>query len=168
MTKKPQKKMIICLICATLALLILIGSVVGGTMMFRDKIYLLMPPSFICKQIEKEIPIGSDADEVIEYLKSKDEWLPEENASDSNDKDYRIYQTGTGHYIASYYGHFYSFSKLDYKSHDQGCYITSAYLGIFPNKDTTLWSAYDVEACFVFDENLKLIDIYVFRRYAGF
>lgn len=164
---KRSRKLVIAIISIALAVCILTISC-GGLVAFYKKyeyqFFLAMPTSYICEQIEKEIPIGSDADDVIAYLKSKDEWLPHER---SVDKNYRISQTATGHYVSGF-PDFYSFSKLDYESHDQGCYITSAYIGTFPKKGTTLWSAYEVKVVFVYDENLKLIDIYVYRRYAGF
>ena len=164
---KRSRKLVIVIISIALAVCILTISC-GGLVAFYKKyeyqFFLAMPTSYICEQIEKEIPIGSDADDVIAYLKSKDEWLPHRR---SVEKNYRISKTATGHH-ASRYPDFYSFSKLDYESHDQGCYITGAYIGSFPNKDSSLWSAYDVEVVFVYDENLKLIDIYILRAYFGF
>ena len=165
--KRNAKKALI--IISVAVVICILAITIAGVFMVHDYIQknpLRAPTWYICKQIEKEIPIGSDADDAIEYLKSKDEWSYYRNASDENAKNYRISETATGRY-ASNSPCFYSFSNLDYESHDQGCYVTGVHLGTYPEKGTTHLLGYHVEAAFVFDENLKLMDIYVFRNYIG-
>ena len=166
MTKKLSKKNIICLICVTLALLILIGAVVGGAVMFRDKIYLLMPTSYICKQIEKEIPIGSDAETVIEYLESKHMWSSNYD-DDFIEKDYKITQGSPGKYLVNFAA-FHSFNNINYKNENLGCYFTSACLGYIPFRGTSIPIGSWCQVVFIFDSNLKIIDIIVYRHFIGF
>ena len=161
--KRNAKKALI-IISVAVVICILACSIVGGFMIydFSQKNFVRMPTWYVCKQIEKDVPIGTNADTVIEYLKSKPEWSV---TRDFNSKDHILHEGFNGPLIG-YNACLYSFNKLNYKKelYDH-YYSTSVYLGGF---DTTSSSGYYVKAVFIFDESKTLIDIVVYRYYVGF
>ena len=163
---KRKKALIIISIAVVICILIctLICAIAGGFMIydFAQKNPLRMPTWYVCKQIEKEIPIGTDADTVIEIMKSKG-W--------SNDKHSYVpyYPLMKGSISSSLTdrAYFYSYNRLDYKNREHGYYYTGAYIGTVPEQGTSDPMGYSISSIFVFDENKKLMDIIVFRNYVG-
>lgn len=169
--RKSKKKLAIILISLAVITCVLTiaiaGALVRGTVMtfktYKDEMLLFMPTSYICKQIETEVPIGTDADTVIEFLKNKDGWWTDKSSADNN---FKLYEGATGRYAVDYQS-FYSFNNLNYDQ-DQGYYFTDAYIGSVPNQNTSLWIGNHVYVIFIFDENMRLMDIAVFRVLIGF
>ena len=65
---KKRKKILIALV------IILASIVVLCSILFSNAILIRMPSSYICKQLEKDVPIGTSAEEVIKYVESNDKW----------------------------------------------------------------------------------------------
>ena len=162
--RNAKKKLII--ISVAVVICILACAIVGGFMVhdYIQKNPLRAPTWYVCKQIEKEIPIGTDADTVIEIMKSKDDWSKSEDTP--YNKTYRLNKGPIGVGIA-YNAFFYSFNKLDYRNISQGNYYTGTFLGSVPQRGTEEPWGYSVSAMFIFDENKQLMDIIVFRNYVG-
>ena len=127
---------------------------------FTQKNPLLMPTWYVCNQIEKEIPIGTDADTVIEIMKSKGRLSDKYSSAPK----YILVEEPLGRPITNSEC-FYSYNRLDYKNQEHGYYHTGAYIGDVQRTFSPM--GYSVYAKFVFDENKKLMDIIVLRDYVG-
>ena len=167
---KRKKALIIISVTVVICILIctLTCAIVGGFMIydFAQKNPLRMPTWYVCKQIEKEIPIGSDADTVIEIMKSKDDWSTEEEFIGDEYKYYEIYSLpkGFNNNISSQ-ADYYSFSKINYKKESRDFYALSTCIGAVPERGTDKLFGYYVHVMFILDENKELIDILIFRIY---
>ena len=97
----------------------LVFAILGGTLfiffndaVLKNRLFILMPCSYIGKQLEKEIPLGTRADDVVSFLKEHKEW--NNGGSNGTDlHDYELYNNGV--YINNYkYIYFCSFYFFRY------------------------------------------------------
>ena len=135
-------------------------------MFFNNQFFINMPKSYICKQIENEISLGTSAENVVDFLKSHKDWTNGEYYGDLY--DYQIYNDGID--INDFNtGSYYSLSSINYKSEQSekiGSFLIFCDLGSAPIFEP-FWGN-EVNAYFVFDEEQKLIDIIVHKRPIGF
>ena len=164
---QKRKKILIALV------IILASIVVLCLILFSNAILIRMPSSYICKQLEKDVPIGTSAEEVIKYVESNDKWTNYQLYGDRRIfelKDYGLqYSWGEQRDPESSYS-FCSFSKIDYENNpttEYGSYNLYVELGDIPWKDTNYLFGRGVRAYFVFDEEQNLIDIVVCKEFFG-
>ena len=130
-----------------------------------NAILIRMPTSYICKQMEKNVPIGTDWKRVREYVGNNEAWeeLWEANCG-------LCYHTGSQDDLDGSYS-LHSFSGVDYESDPNqrhGNFILLVCLGDLPWKDPYWYLfARSANAYFVFDENQELIDIVVYKYFWG-
>ena len=161
--KNISKKMLIIIISITVSVCLLACVILAvfNSITIDSPLFLYMPTWYICHRIEKEIPIGSDADTVIAFLKTQELWYDSEIIKG---QEPTIYEGSVSRRLANQIG-LYSFSKLDHRKTEHGAYYRSSSLGTaFENvPDTSVFSLirYEVFATFIFDENMELIDIAV-------
>ena len=168
---KKRKKILIALV------IILASIVVLCLILFSNAILIRMPSSYICKQLEKNVPIGTKAEEVIEFVESNHKWTNFGYAKDPEDPNEFVlydggvsYKTGEQRDPESSYS-FCSFSKIDYENNpttEYGSYNLYVELGDIPWKDApSILFGRVVKAYFVFDEERNLIDIVVCKEFFG-
>jgi len=164
---KKRKKILIALV------IILASIVVLCLILFSNAILIRMPSSYICKQLEKDVPIGTSAEEVIKYVESNDKWTNYQPYVDRRIfelEDYGLqYSWGEQRDPENSYS-FCSFSNIDYENNpatEYGNYNLYVELGDIPWKDTNYLFGRGVRAYFVFDEEQNLIDIVVCKEFFG-
>ena len=150
---KKKKAIIISLsvilaICLVVICLIDICLVVGG--IFMSKYFLwLMPSTYIENHLIKEFPLGSSSDEVLQKLKEHKEW----------DSNYALHPIGI---------------KYDGKgsvmlTESNSCYGDEYFVGTQMCKAdmfTDLMGYYTAKIYFAFDDDGKLIDIAVYKKFS--
>lgn len=161
MTKKSNKKAVV-VTSILIVITILIGVFVTA---FKDQIFIAMPCSYICKNLEKEVPIGTDAENVIAFVKSHDEWT-------NGCHDFYNYEIenirGKTFCFTGAYSHSYNNINYENKNFDEetdAAYILHVRLGSTPFDP--FWGK-TVNACFFFDEDQKLVDILIGKTFIGF
>ena len=164
---QKRKKILIALV------IILASMVVLYLILFSNAILIRMPSSYICKQLEKDVPIGTSAEEVIKYVESNDKWTNYQLYVDRRIfelEDYGLqYSWGEQRDPENSYS-FCSFSNIDYENNpdtEYGNYNLYVELGDIPWKDTNYLFGRGVRAYFVFDEEQNLIDIVVCKEFFG-
>ncbi len=170
---KKSKKILIVL---AITLAIIASIIVLCTILLSNAILIRMPSSYICKQLEKDVPIGTSADDVIGYVEANGVWTNAGYAGDPDDPNEFIlydggvsYKTGVQRDPENSYS-FYSFSNIDYENTpttEYGSYNLYVELGDIPWKDTNYLFGRGVRAYFVFDEEQNLIDIVVCKEFFG-
>ena len=136
-------------------------------MFFRNQVFIGMPCSFICKQIEKEVPIGTTIEETMGFVRSHEDWT---NGNAYGDPyEYEIQNSGIAVYPNKFEGaSFYSFCNVDYETNETetiGSYCIRVELGTTPFQP--FWGRVTT-AYFVFDEEQHLTDILVQKSGIGF
>ena len=138
-----------------------------------NAILIRMPSSYICKQLEKDVPIGTSAEEVIKYVESNDKWTNSQPYVDRRLfelEDYGLQYFWGEQRDPAYSYSFCSFSNIDYENNPAtkyGNYNLYVELGDIPWKDTNYLFGRGVRAYFVFDEEQNLIDIVVCKECFG-
>ena len=164
---KKRKKILIALV------IILASIVVLYLILFSNAILIRMPSSYICKQLEKDVPIGTSAEEVIKYVESNDKWTNYQLYVDRRIfelEDYGLQYSWGDHRDPENSYSFCSFSNIDYENNpttEYGNYNLYVELGDIPWKDTNYLFGRGVRAYFVFDEEQNLIDIVVCKEFFG-
>lgn len=156
---KKKKKILI--IIAIVTVVIVVFSVI-----FRDQLFLRMPAFFIGNHLEKKVPIGSSVEDVIEFVKSHEEWFKDESQVVRCYEHPMTYDSGEACYPDGSYS-CYSFSDIDYKGNPDkkfGSYTIHVDCGTMSN--IPIFATW-VNVFFVFDEEQKLIDIVVSKEFAG-
>ena len=152
---KKKKAIIVSLsvilaICLVVICLIDICLVVGG--IFMSKYFLwLMPSTYIENQLIKEFPLGSSSDEVLQKLKEHKEWNPHYDYK-LIDHGIRYDEEGNVMLSNSYY-----------------CYGDEYFVGTQSYEATMfddLMGYYTAQIYFAFDDDGKLIDIAVYKKFS--
>ena len=128
-------------------------------MLFSNQLFRSMPTAYICKQLEKNIPIGTNSESVINIIKSNKEWTQEGELRDCSDIVFDFPFTFS----------IYSFNDIDYSQSKSGCEIGASFelsveLGRTPG--APFWGS-STHAIFFFDDEEKLIDILVYKEHIG-
>ena len=157
MTKKKKALIIIVIVIVAIVVLALV---------FREQLFMRMPAFYIGNQLEKDVPIGTSAEDVMEYVKSHEEWIKDEYQTVSYYDLPMTYNSGMACYPEGSYS-CYSFSDIDYKGNpDEGFGSYTLYVDcgeMSPIPIAATW----VNVFFVFDEDQKLIDIVVSKENVG-
>ena len=163
--KIGKKKQIIVIIITVIIALIGVCMAV-----FRNQTLINMPCSYICKKLEKEIPMGTSVEETVKILRSHEEWTDGNLYGDVH--KYELMDGGFPIHSDQFeYESYASFNDVDYKSGSEtngleyGSYEIRVYLGSTPFFEP-FWGR-SVNAHFIFDEEQKLIDIIVRKAWIG-
>ncbi len=162
MTKKAKKVIVVSSIM--LFITILAGVCI---MTFKNQVFISMPCSYICKNLEKEVPIGTDAENVIAFVKSHDEWTNGQEYQDFYNYEIENIRGKTFCFTGAY-SHSYNNINYENKNFDEetdAAYILHVRLGSTPFDP--FWGKM-VNACFFFDEDQKLVDILIGKTFIGF
>ena len=162
---KIGKKKIIIII----SIILILGLGIGVFMLFsNNQFFINMPCSYICKQLEKQIPIGTSAEEVVEVLRSHKKWT--NGQLYGNLCDYQIYNGGVSTHKNKFINDsHYSLMDISYQSEEPGkigSFTVFCDLGSTPAFEP-FWGK-TVNVYFVFDEEQQLIDILVYKSTIGF
>ena len=131
----------------------------------KNFIFSSLPSSYICNQISKDILIGTSSDDVLEYIKQHEKW---EIIKHCEDCDTILSCEGVicG---ASSAKSFYSLNRIETDENGiiymPGDYYIAVKLGTTFGEP--FWGKVTY-ADFIFDENLNLINIIIYKSLIGF
>lgn len=147
-------------------IMIFVVIMVGVCAMFlENQFFISMPASYICKKTGKEVPIGTEGENVIEFLKSHKKWEIIKHCDEC--EEFRCSE-GMKFYFSDV-SSFYNLSNIQYDEPNSmdmpGAYYIVVKLGSTPFN--AFWGK-TVFLNFIFDENFVLIDIFAYKKTIGF
>ncbi len=160
MTKRKKVLIIIAIVAVAIIIFAFI---------FRDQLFMRMPAFYIGNQLEKDVPIGTSAEDVIEYVKSHEEWTNREYEPVNYlelDEFGLMYNGSSAMYPRNSYS-LYSFSGIDYKGNPDESFGSYTLYVDFGEMSPIPIAATWVNVFFVFNEDQKLIDIVVSKEHVG-
>ena len=137
----------------------------GFFVLLKNNFFSSLPTSYICNQISKDIPIGTSSDDVLEFIKHHEKWEIIKHCEDCD-----AIRSCEGVICgASSAKSFYSFNEIVTDEngiiHMPGDYYIAVKLGTTFGEP--FWGSVTY-ADFIFDENLNLINIIVYKSLIGF
>lgn len=134
-------------------------------MLLKSNFSISLPTSYICNQISKDVPIGTNAEDVLEFIRNQKNW---EILKHCEECDEIRYSEGVVCDVSNSKS-FYSLIEVVPDEHDiidmPGVYYVAIKMG--STLGEPFWGKVTY-VDFVFDENLNLINILVYKSAIGF